>query len=143
MIELYTDGACEPNPGIGGWAYIIKDGRRVEESSGGELESTNNRMEITGVLQGLKRLRFDDSITVYTDSKYVVDSINKGWLDNWIRFKQESRLNYDLWTQLHFFLIRFKDIKFVWVKGHHTNEYNNRCDEMAVEARIRIKKAHR
>jgi ribonuclease HI len=140
-IEIYTDGACSPNPGPGGYgAIVVRDGRKTE-LKGGFRNTTNNRMEILAAIEGLKSLNGDGDgeITVYSDSRYVVDMLNGGyaakWRANgWSLSNRKQAQNIDLWTQL-LGLTQEKPIRFEWVKGHNEHPENERCDEMAVEAR--------
>jgi len=135
--ELFTDGACSGNPGPGGWGFILRGGDLPHEQfeSGGELGTTNNRMELLGVIKALLSIKKRElPIHIYTDSKYVVESVEKKWLDNWIKtdFKGGKK-NKDLWLQYHKIAGPFT-IKFHWVKGHANNPFNNRCDELATQA---------
>jgi len=134
-VTIYTDGACSGNPGPGGWGAILRYGENSKELSGGEPETTNNRMELTGVITALSALKEPCRVSLYTDSQYVESAINKGWLESW-RKKGWKRKggevkNPDLWQALVPLLERH-DVTFIWVKGHAENEYNNRCDELAV-----------
>ena len=134
-VTIYTDGACSGNPGPGGWGAILQYGSAVKEMSGGEPETTNNRMELTGVITALSALKEPCRVTLYTDSQYVENAINLGWLESWQkrgwRRKGGEVKNPDLWQTL-IPLLEIHDVTFVWVKGHAENEYNNRCDELAV-----------
>ena len=137
-VTLYTDGACSGNPGPGGWGAILRYGEQEKELSGGDPATTNNRMELTAVIEGLKALRENCTVTVYSDSKYVVDGMGKGWARGWRargwkKADKSPALNPDLWDELLNLCERHK-VTFVWVKGHADNEYNNRCDKLAVEA---------
>jgi ribonuclease HI len=137
-VTIYTDGACSGNPGPGGWAAILLFGIHRKEISGGLLETTNNRMELIAVIESLSLLKERCAVSLYSDSKYIVDAINAGWLkkwqaNNWMRNKKEKALNVDLWKRLLPFL-RQHQIKFLWTKGHANDELNNRCDELAVAA---------
>jgi ribonuclease HI len=136
QVYLYTDGACSGNPGKGGWGAILKYGDNVKELSGGEMHTTNNRMELSAVIFGLKALKHPCNVTVTTDSKYVADAINLGWAkkwqaNGWMRNKKEKALNPDLWQQL-LGLIQIHNVEFVWVKGHNGHPENERCDQLAV-----------
>ena len=135
-VTIYTDGACSGNPGPGGWGAILIHGDRVKELSGGEKETTNNRMELTAVITALQALKVPCSVELYTDSRYVVSAINEKWLNSWIKagWKRKTGpvMNVDLWKEL-LPLLETHKVKFIWVKGHSENQYNNRCDEMAVE----------
>ena len=135
-VTIYTDGACSGNPGPGGWGAILEYRGVSKEISGGEANTTNNRMELTGVISALSALREPCRATIYTDSRYVVDGIEKGWAEKWrengwMRNKKEKALNPELWEKL-LELTEKHEVSFVWVKGHAENEKNNRCDELAV-----------
>lgn len=142
LVTIYTDGSCIGNPGPGGWAAILMTGSGAKavrkELSGGEPDTTNNRMEITAVIRALSSLKKPCRGKLYTDSAYVVNSINKGWMVNWKNHgwtKKGGLLNADLWKQMDELLAKH-EFTFVWVKGHADNPNNNRCDEMAqAEAR--------
>lgn len=143
-VDIYTDGACSGNPGPGGWGAILiyKENRR--ELSGGEAETTNNRMELTGVITALQTLKEPCEVTLYTDSQYIVNAINKKWLagwkaKNWKRKDGELK-NIDLWQELDR-LLSVHSVTFNWVKGHAENELNNRCDALAVSQRDKFSKA--
>ncbi len=134
-IHLYTDGSSRGNPGPGGWGAILMYGSLLKELSHGYRKTTNNRMELMAVIKGLEAIKNNRlPVIVYSDSKYVVDAVEKGWLNNWMRtdFKGGKK-NKDLWTHFHQLSKRF-NIKFIWVKGHAENPYNNRCDILATEA---------
>jgi len=134
-VIIYTDGACSGNPGPGGWGAILRYGEHVKELSGGEALTTNNRMELTGVISALSALNEGCQVDLYTDSQYVVNAINKGWLKSWQaknwKKKDGPVKNPELWQQLLLQLERHR-VTFIWVKGHAENEYNNRCDALAV-----------
>ena len=135
-IEIYTDGACSGNPGPGGWGAVLRYKGIEKELSGGEQNTTNNRMELTAVIKALEALKEPCMITLYTDSKYVSDAFNQGWIYSWMKKdwkKADGKpvLNRELWQQLYA-LWKQHDITLVWVKGHADNVYNNRCDELAV-----------
>lgn len=135
-VEIFTDGACSGNPGPGGYGVILRFGEHIKELSGGEHETTNNRMELTGVICGLSALKESCQVTLTTDSKYVVDSITKGWVygwkkKGWIKSDKKPALNVDLWEQLLPLLEKHK-VTFVWVKGHAGHPENERCDQLAV-----------
>lgn len=137
-VEIYTDGACSGNPGAGGWASVLLYEQHKKELYGNNKETTNNRMELTAVIEALKALKRPCNVTLYSDSKYVIDSINKDWVykweaNNWIKSDRKPALNTDLWKEL-LALLKVHRVKFVWVKGHNGNEYNERCDELAVKA---------
>lgn len=138
-VIIYTDGACSGNPGPGGWGAILKYGSASRELSGGEAATTNNRMELTGVITALEALKEPCQVTLYTDSQYVVNAMTKGWAkkwqaNGWMRNKKDPALNPDLWQQL-LSLCQRHQVEFVWVKGHAENEFNNRCDQLAVAER--------
>lgn len=134
-IELYTDGAARGNPGKGGYGVVLIYGNHRRELSGGYLHTTNNRMELLAVIEGLKAIKNQHlPVKVYSDSKYVVDAIEKGWLKNWLRtdFKGGKK-NKDLWMEFARVSKPFR-LTFKWVKGHAENIHNNRCDELATAA---------
>ena len=134
-LHIYTDGASRGNPGNGGYGIVLLWGDKKKEISGGFRLTTNNRMELMAVIVALKSLtKKDIPLTIYTDSKYVVDSVEKKWLNAWIKndFKGGKK-NKDLWLEFYVLSKDFK-IKFHWVKGHADNPYNNRCDELATVA---------
>jgi len=143
-IEIFTDGACSGNPGPGGYGVILRSGELYKELSGGEAHTTNNRMELLGVITGLSALKFPCEVLITTDSKYVVDSITKGWAkkwqaNNWIKSDKKKALNIDLWERL-LALLETHKVTFNWVKGHAGHYENERCDELAVEAAASFKK---
>ena len=136
QIDLYTDGACSGNPGPGGWGCILIYKGVEKELSGGEAETTNNRMELLAVINGLEALKEACAVTLYSDSKYVIDALQLGWAkkwrtNGWMRNKKEAAKNPELWERL-LNLTEKHEMTYVWVKGHAENEYNNRCDKMAV-----------
>lgn len=134
-ITIYTDGASRGNPGPGGYGVILMSGNHRKELSQGYKFTTNNRMELMAVIAGLEALKKDQlEVTIYSDSLYVVNAVEKGWLRNWIatNFKGGKK-NKDLWMKFYH-LAQSHKIKFVWVKGHADNPYNNRCDELATAA---------
>lgn len=135
-ITLYTDGACSGNPGPGGWGAILQYNGVEKELSGGEGETTNNRMELTAVIAGLQALKEPCIVELYSDSKYVIDALQKRWVygwraRGWVKSDKKPALNVDLWEQLLALLERHQ-VRYHWVKGHAENPYNNRCDELAV-----------
>jgi len=143
-VELYTDGACSGNPGVGGYGVILSYNGREKEISGGEEHTTNNRMELTAVIVGLEALKEPCAVTVYSDSKYVVDAMNEGWAEkwhdnNWMRNSKEPALNPDLWEEL-LGLTMEHDVTFVWVKGHAGHPQNERCDKLATSYIEKLKK---
>lgn len=130
---IYTDGACSCNPGPGAYAYIIvKDGEIIKQHSEGFQSTTNNRMELLAVIKALSNT-FEGHVDVFSDSKYVIDSINKGWLSKWQKDNLEGRKNRDLWEEF-LAVSTGRDITYSWVQGHANDEYNNICDHMAREA---------
>ena len=134
-VTIYTDGACSGNPGPGGWGAILMYGKQKKELSSGEPSTTNNRMELTSVISALEALKEPCEVTLYTDSQYVANAINLGWLESWQKkgWKRKGGevKNPDLWIKL-VPLLETHNVTFEWVKGHADNEYNNRCDELAV-----------
>ena len=133
-VTIYTDGACSGNPGPGGWGAILMYKGKSKEFSGADPMTTNNRMELLAVISALEALNEPCEVELYTDSQYVSNAINLGWLDSW-RKKDWKRKggevkNIDLWANL-VPLLEKHNVTFVWVKGHADNEYNNRCDEIA------------
>ena len=141
QVTIYTDGACSGNPGPGGWGAILRY-RNIERAiSGGEAETTNNRMELTAVLRAFSLLKEPCEVTLCSDSKYVMDGLSKGWAESWRRngwrkSDKKPALNADLWQQL-LAAMKPHNVRFVKVKGHADNEHNNRCDALA---RAAIKK---
>ncbi|MGN1137543.1 MAG: ribonuclease HI [Oscillospiraceae bacterium] len=138
-VEIFTDGACSGNPGPGGYGVILRSMGREKELSGGEKNTTNNRMELSGAIAGLSALKFPCEVTLTTDSKYVCDGINKGWAaswrkNSWIKSDKKPALNADLWEKL-LALTEMHKVTFVWVKGHAGHPENERCDELAVMER--------
>lgn len=138
-VQIFTDGACSGNPGAGGWGAILRYGKFERELSGGEPSTTNNRMELSAVIAALAALKKPCHVTLTTDSKYVVDSITKGWVyswkkKGWIKSDKKPALNVDLWEQL-LPLLEKHNVDFVWVKGHAGHPENERCDRLAVEQR--------
>ena len=135
-VTLYTDGACSGNPGPGGWGAILSYNGAEKELSGGASRTTNNRMELTAVIEGLKALKEPCVVELYSDSKYVIDALEKGWAVGWQKrgWKKADKtpaLNPDLWETL-LDLCKLHTVHTHWVKGHAANEKNNRCDELAV-----------
>jgi ribonuclease HI len=133
-ITIYTDGAAKGNPGPGGYGVVLLSGQFRKELSDGFELTTNNRMELLAVIVGLEALKIEGSdVTIYSDSKYVVDAVEKGWIWNWIKIRFKGKKNEDLW--LRFLKIYPKHrVKFVWVKGHANIPENERCDQLAVAA---------
>jgi len=137
-VQIYTDGACFGNPGPGGYGIVLLYGSSRKELSRGYELTTNNRMEMLAAIEGLRALKEPCAVKLYSDSKYLVDAINKGWLikwqqNNWMRNKKDSALNVDLWKEL-LELIKDHSVEFIWVKGHAENAENNRCDQLARDA---------
>ena len=134
VVEIFTDGACSGNPGPGGWGTILRCNGVEKELSGGQMQTTNNRMELTAVIEGLKALKKPCVVTLTTDSKYVADSISKGWVYNWekLNWKRKNTPvpNSDLWQEL-LKLIKIHKVTFVWIKGHAGHVENERCDALA------------
>ena len=142
-VTLYTDGACSGNPGPGGWGAILEYMGHEKELSGGQANTTNNRMELTAVIEGLKALHEPCIVELYSDSKYVIDGLSKGWAESWQKngwrkADKKPALNPDLWEVL-LALVRQHDLRYHWVKGHADNPKNNRCDQMAVEQWQKLK----
>lgn len=137
-IKLYTDGACSGNPGPGGYGVVLLSPKGRKELSGGFKRTTNNRMELMGVIAGMQSIKEKSRVTVYSDSAYVVNAVSRGWAvkwraNGWMRNRKEKAVNPDLWSTL-LNLCEFHQVKFVWVKGHANNPENNRCDQLAVRA---------
>lgn len=135
-VEIYTDGACSGNPGAGGWGAVLIYNEKMKEMSGSSEQTTNNRMELTAVIEALKALKEACEVTLTTDSKYVCDAVTKGWVYSWKRNgwrkgDKKPALNVDLWEEL-LPLLSIHMVEFVWVKGHNGHKYNERCDELAV-----------
>lgn len=136
QVALYTDGACSGNPGPGGWGAILRCYGKEKTLSGGEANTTNNRMELTAVIAGLEALRYPCSVTLYTDSKYVADGLQRGWAEGWQRRgwkKKDGKpaLNPDLWEKL-LTLYHQHTVQIIWLKGHAGHPENERCDALAV-----------
>ena len=137
QVTIYTDGACSGNPGPGGWGAILMYGAHRRELSGGEAETTNNRMELTAVIRALSLLKEPCIVELWSDSKYVIDGLSKGWAKGWrargwVKSDKKPALNPDLWDEL-LRLEGLHTLHYHWVKGHAENEYNNRCDELACD----------
>ena len=142
-VEIFTDGACSGNPGAGGWGSILRYGKYEKEISGGSAQTTNNRMELTAVIEALKLLKEPCEATIYTDSQYVVNGITKGWAESWKRNgwrkgDKKPALNPDLWDALLTLLEQHK-CTFVWLRGHAGHPENERCDKLAVAQSMRYK----
>ena len=141
LVYIYSDGACSGNPGPGGYGVILRCDGKEKELSGGAPDTTNNRMELSGVIAGLEALKFPCKVILQTDSRYVVDGIEKGWVkswqrNNWIKSDKKPALNKDLWERL-LELLELHEVSFVWIKGHAGHEENERCDKLAVKERDR------
>ena len=135
-VTIYTDGACSGNPGPGGWGAILEWNGIEKEISGGASDTTNNRMELTGVIEALSLLKEPCVVELYSDSKYVIDALQKGWVygwqkKGWIKSDKKPAQNVDLWERL-LPLVARHELRCHWVKGHAENEKNNRCDQLAV-----------
>lgn len=136
-IEIYTDGACSGNPGPGGWGAVLVYNGKEKELSGSEKETTNNRMELTAVIMALNALNQPCEVKLTTDSKYVCDAVNKGWVyswrkNGWKKSDKKPALNVDLWKEL-LSLLEKHEVEFIWVKGHNGHKYNEICDALAVK----------
>jgi ribonuclease HI len=133
-IVIYTDGAARGNPGPGGFGTVLLSGKFRKELSDGFELTTNNRMELLAVIVGLEALKISNSqVTIYTDSKYVADAVEKGWIWNWVKIRFKGKKNEDLWLRFLKIYSQHK-VKFVWIKGHANIPENERCDQLAVEA---------
>ncbi len=135
-VEIFTDGACSGNPGPGGWGAVLRYGKIEKELSGGEKETTNNRMELTAAIMALRALKEPCKVTLTTDSKYLADGIEKGWAESWKKngwrkADKKPALNVDLWEEI-LALFKKHDVTIVWVKGHNGHPENERCDALAV-----------
>lgn len=135
-VNIYTDGACSGNPGPGGWGAVLVYNNKEKELSGSEEETTNNRMELTAVIEALSALKEPCKVHLTTDSKYICDAINKEWVyswqsKNWKKSDNKPALNVDLWQKL-LELLKVHEVNFIWVKGHNGHKYNERCDKLAV-----------
>ena len=142
-VLIYTDGACSGNPGVGGWAAVLIYGSHTKEIFGAEEQTTNNRMELTAVIEALKCLKEACKVDLFTDSSYVFNGFTEGWIYNWLRngwrtAKKKPVVNQDLWTELYE-LTKLHKINWNKVKGHADNELNNRCDKLATSAAAELK----
>ncbi len=138
-VYIFSDGACSGNPGPGGYGVILRYADKEAELSGGEAHTTNNRMELMGVITGLEALKYPCHVILQTDSKYVVDSVTKGWAESWrkrgwVKADKKPALNPDLWERL-LDLLKVHDVEFTWIKGHAGHAENERCDRLAVAQR--------
>ncbi len=141
-VEIYTDGACSGNPGKGGWGAVLVYGAKEKEISGADADTTNNRMELTAVIEALNALKEPCNVTLTTDSKYVCDAVNKEWVyswkkNGWKKAGKKPALNIDLWEKL-LALLDIHNVTFVWVRGHNGHPYNERCDTLAVNEYLRL-----
>ncbi len=141
-VDIYTDGACSGNPGKGGWAAILVYNKREKELSGSAAETTNNRMELTAAIKALEALKEPCEVTLTTDSRYVCDSVTKGWVyswkkNGWKKGDKKPALNVDLWEQL-LPLLEKHEVSFNWVRGHIGHPYNERCDKLAVGEYLKL-----
>jgi ribonuclease HI len=136
VIQLFTDGACKGNPGPGGYGAILICGEHYKELSEGYERTTNNRMELMAVISGLSKINNPQQhdVLVYSDSKYVTDTINKKWIEKWESRNFDGVKNNDLWIQFNSIIKKFNDIKFNWIKGHNGHVENEKCDELAQAA---------
>ena len=137
-VTIYTDGACSGNPGKGGWGAILMCKGKMKEISGGEKETTNNRMELTAPIEALKLLKKPCNVKIYSDSAYLINAFTNGWIYNWFKngwktADKKDVKNKELWIEIYNYT-KIHKIEWIKVKGHSDNEYNNRCDAMAVEA---------
>ena len=141
-FEIYTDGACSGNPGKGGWGAVLVYGAKEKEISGADADTTNNRMELTAVIEALNTLKEPCNVTLTTDSKYVCDAVNKEWVyswkkNGWKKADKKPALNIDLWEKL-LALLDIHNVTFVWIRGHNGHPYNERCDTLAVNEYLRL-----
>lgn len=133
MVNIFTDGASSGNPGPGGYGVILRSGEHYKELSQGFRKTTNNRMELLAVIKGLEALKAPQAVTIYSDSKYVIDPIEKKWIYGWVQKGFKDKKNKDLWLRF-LELSKIHQIKFVWVRGHNGHPENERCDVLAVAA---------
>jgi len=137
LVTIYTDGAARGNPGPGGYGVILMSGNFRKELSGGYKLTTNNRMELLAVIVALEALKIEGSnVNIFTDSRYVADAVNKGWVFNWVSKRFKGKKNPDLWLRF-LEVYRKHDVKITWIKGHNENPFNERCDQLAVQASMR------
>ena len=138
QITIFTDGAARGNPGPGGYGVVLMSGKYRKELSGGFAHTTNNRMELLAVIIGLEVLKIDNcEVVVYSDSRYVVDAIEKKWLNGWVQRRFKNVKNVDLW-QRYLKVAKKHKVSFIWVKGHDGIAENERCDQLAVEASLKL-----
>lgn len=134
MIEIYTDGASSGNPGPGGFGTILRSGSHYREIAEGYRKTTNNRMELLAVIRGLEAIKKPkQQVTIFSDSKYVIDSVEKKWVFGWVKKAFKDKKNKDLWLRF-LELYPLHEIRFVWIKGHNNHPENERCDQLAVQA---------
>lgn len=136
-VDIYSDGACSGNPGPGGWGAILRYGKYERQMSGGEKQTTNNRMELLAIISALKALNEPCKVFIHSDSKYVIDAVVQGWAkkwkaNGWMRNKKDRALNVDLWEQL-LELLEKHEVEFEWIKGHSGHPENEKCDQLAVQ----------
>ncbi len=136
-VDIYSDGACSGNPGPGGWGAILRYGKYERQMSGGEKQTTNNRMELLAIISALKALNEPCKVFIHSDSKYVIDAVVLGWAkkwkaNGWMRNKKDRALNVDLWEQL-LELLDKHEVEFEWIKGHSGHPENEKCDQLAVQ----------
>ena len=142
-VYIFTDGACSGNPGPGGWGAVLRFGNAEKELSGGDKNTTNNRMELTACIEDLSALKYPCSVILTTDSKYVSDAVTKGWAvswqkNGWRKADKKPALNSDLWEKL-LALLETHSVKFCWIKGHAGHAENERCDYLAVQQSLKFK----
>ncbi len=142
-VEIFTDGACSGNPGAGGWGAVLRHNGREKELAGGEKETTNNRMELTAVIEALSALKKPCRVTLTTDSQYVANAVEQRWVyawqaKNWRKADGKPALNVDLWQKL-LPLLETHDVEFVWIRGHNGHPENERCDALAVAETAKLK----
>jgi ribonuclease HI len=133
MVNIFTDGASSGNPGPGGYGVILRSGEHYKELSQGFRKTTNNRMELLAVIKGLEALKAPQAVTIYSDSKYVIDPVEKKWIYGWVQKGFKDKKNKDLWLRF-LELSKIHQVKFVWVRGHNGHPENERCDVLAVAA---------
>ena len=145
-VTIYTDGACSGNPGPGGWGAVLMHGEHKKEISGGEKDTTNNKMELMAAIKALESLKNGCEVDIYSDSAYLINAFEKGWLDSWQQkgwrtASKDEVKNQDLWKRL-LQLSNIHKINWLKVKGHSDNEFNNRCDELARDAIVSLLKVN-
>jgi ribonuclease HI len=134
VVTIYTDGAARGNPGPGGYGVVLLSGQHHREISAGYSFTTNNRMELLAVIVALETLKIEQSeVTIFTDSQYVVNAVNKGWLNDWVKKRFKGKKNQDLWLR-YLDIAQKHRVKFIWIRGHNDNPWNERCDKLAVAA---------